>query len=308
MRVVVVGGGVIGSIYAAQLAAAGEDVGVLARGRRLTELASNGLRVRSGERVLMPRVDLLPPSAALPETDLVIVTVRAGQLRAVLELLEAAPDATVLFLQHLGGEASEVVDRVGAERAVRAFPGVGGLIHDDGTVEYVGIAAQPTTIDAGAPRGALVRRLLASTGLPTVMERDMAGWYATHEVLIACMGAGILSCGGDAAALAGNASRLRSVASAVREGFGALQAHGVGVTPSALRILFSWTPRWFATAYWRRALRGPVGTIALAPHFRASEHDEFRLLCANVIQRMGTSSAPTLRGLLSPYARSVAPT
>lgn len=308
MRIIVVGAGVIGSTYAARLAAAGEDVTVIARGRRLTEVANDGLRVFFGQRMLAPRVELLTGSASLPASDVVLVAVRAGQIASALELVETAPGATVLFLQHLGAAAPDIVDHIGAERTVFAFPGVGGLIHDDGTVEYVEVAAQPTTIDARAPRAALVQRLIASTGLRLAMENDMFGWFATHEVFIACMGAGILSCGGDAAALAEDASRLRSVVLAVHEGFAALREQGVDVTPSALGVLFTRTPRWFAAAYWRRALRGPVGTIALAPHFRASEDDEFRLLCTNVIDRMGVAAAPALRALLSSHARGSMPT
>ena len=43
MRILVYGAGVIGSIFAGKLAASGEDVTVLARGKRLEELRQNGI-------------------------------------------------------------------------------------------------------------------------------------------------------------------------------------------------------------------------------------------------------------------------
>ncbi|HEY0117692.1 MAG TPA: hypothetical protein VGC04_02815, partial [Cellulomonas sp.] len=120
---------------------------------------------------------------------------------------------------------------------------------------------------------------------------------------VACLGAGVLSRGGEAPALAADAAQLRRVVRAVHEGFEVLDDSGTTITPTALRVLFSRMPRWFAAAYWRRALRGPVGTVAIAPHTRASRDDEFAALCADVLDRVGDHDrAPTLVGLLAPWA------
>ncbi len=299
----VVGAGVIGSVYAARLAAAGHDIHVLAHGRRRAALEEDGLRVRTEGRVLTQDVDVLPADGPLPEADVIIVAVRATQLDPVLDMFDGSTGAAVVFLQHLGTRAREVVTRLGVERTVLAFPGIGGLVCDDGVVEYVEIYAQPTTIDATAVRAVAVGQLIASTGMRTAMEGDLPAWFATHEVFVACMGAGILACGGDAAQLARDTIMLRRVVEAVHEGFAALRSRGIVVTPSALRVLFSRMPRWFAAAYWRRGLQGPVGTIALAPHSRASRDDEFPLLCAGVVDRFASSTTPTLVALLEPHVR-----
>lgn len=301
MRIVVVGAGVIGSVYAARLAAAAHEVHLVARGRRRASLVQDGLRVRTEDRVVVADVRLAAEDGALPETDLVVVAVRATQLDPVLDLLVTCPASTVVFLQHLGSRAAEVVSRAGAERTVLAFPGIGGLIHDDGTVDYVEIGAQPTTIDAAAPRAETVREAIASTGMRTTLDDDMPAWLATHEVFVACFGAGILACDGDAAALARDVTALRHVVSAVHEGFTALDSQGIEVRPPALRVLFLRMPRWFAAAYWRRALRGPVGTIALAPHTRASRDDEFPLVCARAVDSLDNSPTPELSALLKPH-------
>jgi nucleoside-diphosphate-sugar epimerase len=49
MRILVVGAGVIGSVYAARLLEAGHTVTVCARGRRLRELWDGGLILRDAE-------------------------------------------------------------------------------------------------------------------------------------------------------------------------------------------------------------------------------------------------------------------
>lgn len=213
--------------------------------------------------------------------DLTVVPVRATQVPAALDLLDTFYSPAVAFLQHLGAQADLVRLRVGAERTVLAFPGIGGQIRLDGVTEYVEIAAQPTTIDNTAGQAETFRTVVASARMRTALEGDMHAWYATHEVFIACLGAGILASGGDAAVLADDRRQLQAVVQAIHEGFAALDAAGTKVTPTALRVLFSRMPRWIARIYWQRALRGPVGTLAIAPHTRASRDDEFPAICSN---------------------------
>lgn len=47
MKIVVIGAGVIGSVYAGRLAVAGHDVSVLARGSRKTTLERDGVRLQT---------------------------------------------------------------------------------------------------------------------------------------------------------------------------------------------------------------------------------------------------------------------
>lgn len=304
MRILVVGAGVIGSVYAGRLAEAGHDVSILARGRRRDVLDAEGLHLFTAGNHLTSHPQLLSADEIGFPVDLTIVAVRATQLDAVLELLAALESPTVAFLQHLGPQAERVRRMVGPDRTVFAFPGIGGLFRDDGSVEYVEIAAQPTTIDANATRVSVLQSAIDSTGMRTALEADMAGWFATHSVFIACLGAGILKCDGSATKLASDPSQLRTVVQSVREGFTSLRTSGTSVTPAPLRVLFSRMPRWFAAAYWRRALRGPVGTVAMDPHVRASRDDEFAALCADVIDHVARpDTTPTMTALLAPWAR-----
>ncbi|RMB58945.1 ketopantoate reductase family protein [Tessaracoccus antarcticus] len=303
MRVLVVGAGVIGAVYAARFAEAGHDVSLLARGARRSAFEADGVTVRAGGRTLHTHPRIVGAEDAGGAFDLTVVAVRTTQLDAILDLLRANDSPTVAFLQHLGPHADRVRRVLGSNRTVFAFPGVGGLVSADGSVEYVDVAAQPTTIDATAERAIVLRSAIASTGMRTAMEPDMPGWLATHEVFVACLGAGILNSGGDAPTLAANHARLLGVVQSVREGFVSLSSSGTTVTPKALRVLFSRMPRWFAAAYWRRALRGPVGTVAIAPHVRASRDDEFADLCSDVLARVGDPDrTPTLTPLLTPWA------
>lgn len=298
-----IGAGVIGSVYAGRLSAAGHDVSLLARGSRQTTLERDGVRLQTANAQVTARPQIVSADQLGVAADLTIVAVRANQVPAALDLLDTYDSSVVAFLQHLGEHADLVRSRVREERTVLAFPGIGGQINSDGSIEFVEIAAQPTTIDKMAVHAETFRTVVASTGMRTAMEADMLAWYATHAVFVACLGAGVLACGGDAAVLAGDRVRLRAVVQSISEGFAALDAAGTRATPTALRVLFSYMPRWFATAYWRRALRGPVGTIAIAPHTRASRDDEFSTICTNVLDQLGNpGTTPALIELLTPWA------
>lgn len=66
MKVLIYGAGVIGSIFAGRLAASGQDVTVLARGKRLEELRQNGVVLsvpgeNTAERIPVKVIDLLAP-------------------------------------------------------------------------------------------------------------------------------------------------------------------------------------------------------------------------------------------------------
>lgn len=305
MKILVIGAGVIGSVYAARLTNAGHAVSLLARGSRRAALDRDGLQLVQGGTSLHAHPRILGVEGVGTAADLTIVAVRTTQLGDILDLLPALDSPAVAFLQHLGPHVDRVRQVVGAERTVFAFPGIGGLFGADGRVEYVEIAAQPTTIDATADRSGVLQSALAPTGMRTTLEHDMPSWLATHEVFVACLGAGILSRGGEAPALAADPAQLRTVVQSIREGFVSLSASGVTITPTALRVLFSRMPRWFAAAYWRRALQGPVGTVARAPHVRASRDDEFAALCSGVLTTVARPDlTPTMNSLLAPWANT----
>lgn len=64
MRILVLGAGVVGSVYAGRLLGAGHEVVLMARGRRLEDLRAHGLTLQdaeSGERTQMPVIAVSRP-------------------------------------------------------------------------------------------------------------------------------------------------------------------------------------------------------------------------------------------------------
>jgi 2-dehydropantoate 2-reductase len=300
----VLGAGVIGLVYAGRLAESGAEVSLLARGATLERLRADGLRLWQGDRSSAPPVRLASSAAEVPPVDVAYLAVRADQVEGALELLAAIPAPVVVTLSNLAGQAEAVAARIGVERTIYGFPGVGGTCLPDG-VHYVEIAQQPTTIGRAGGREASVADDLRRAGFAVTVVDDPLGWLATHAVFVVGVGAAILTAGGSAA-VGADRRRTEQMVLSVHDGFRALSRRGITVTPAPLRTIFTRVPRVFAVPYWQRQLAGPLGTVALTPHILATRDSEFPWLVDRV--RELTGDAPVLDAALAQAGFSAART
>ena len=304
MRILVLGAGVIGSVYAGRLEGAGHEVVVLARGRRLDDLRSYGLVLQnadSGRRtVRRPRVVDEPPAGE--RFDLVLVAVRAEQVRATVPGLEAmANSSDLLFFGNLAGAQSELVQALGP-RALFGFPGVGGSL-DGSTVRYVLIKPQQTTL--GEPAGHVGDRrprhladVLSAAGFPTAVSADICAWLLAHAAFIVPIAFALYRVGIDPGRLARDWATLRLMVRATREAFAGLRQTGNTEIPGNLRMLYR-MPTALVAAYWRRELSGPHGELWFAAHTRAQPNEMWTVAddLVRVLRSTGRST-PILDHLL----------
>jgi 2-dehydropantoate 2-reductase len=133
-RVLVIGAGAIGSLYAGHLARVAE-VSVLTRRPDQARALADGLRI-SGKADFTAAVFAVADPAELPECDLVIVATKATQLEdAAAALAGRFPGATVMTIQN-GLGAEEIVSRYGDWPLVSAVTFMSGLRRSDAHVEY----------------------------------------------------------------------------------------------------------------------------------------------------------------------------
>ena len=304
--IAVLGGGVIGSVYASWLAEAGHHVTVLARGQRLIDLRDHGLvtvDAATGKRSTAS-VATGDHLAADDAFDLVIVTVRLEQVADVLPMLRANTTIpTALFLLNNAFGAEQFSEALGGYRVVLGFPGVGGQ-RQDNTITYYVLPQQPTTL--GEVSGQLTPRLrgladlIKATGHTVAFSSNMDAWLKTHAVFVTSLTAALAQCGGDSVRLSQSRAQMATMVRAIREGFAALHREGIRVTPTNLAVLFGVMPSWFAVRYWQRALQGLLGTLVFGPHTRAAR-SEMAELAVQVLTQLEPQSKdiPTLRQLLS---------
>jgi 2-dehydropantoate 2-reductase len=248
--------GVIGTVYGAHIAAAGNQVSVLSHGRRTAEVAVGGLSARDvlgGGRV-HGEAGVVPDAGG--DYDVVLVAVRRDQLAsafAALKVLAGRP-AVVFFGNNPSGRAVIPADLPGD--VYLGFPGVGGVMAG-GTAGYIRIRQQPTALQkAPDPRLTMLDATLAGCGFAMQRIPDMDGWLTYHAA------------------------------------FDGLRADGTTGLPRNLAVLHSPALRAVAVRYWARTMRSPMGELAFAAHSRHAEA-EMRSLGDDIAARITGSAALT---------------
>jgi 2-dehydropantoate 2-reductase len=295
MKVLIVGAGVAGTVYGANLAAAGSTVFVLSHGHRTDEVAARGLSAREmlARGQAHAKVVVVPDASG--QYDIVLVAVRADQLGSACAGLTglAGQPAIVFFGNNPAGRAAITGDIPGD--IYLGFPGIGGVMNG-GTADYVRIRQQPTTLQASSdPRLAALESALSSRGFAVRRVADMDGWLVYHAAFIACVAAALDRCDTDPMRLAAQRTTLALMCRAITEAFGSLRATGTTGLPRNLAVLHHPLLRAVAVRYWARTMRSPAGELCFAAHCRHSG-EEMRAVGRDVAARI--TDSPALAQLL----------
>jgi 2-dehydropantoate 2-reductase len=296
MRTLIVGAGVIGTVYGAHLAAAGHEVCVLSHGPRTDEVAAGGLSARDvlGGRQVDAEAAVVPDASG--KYDIVLVAVRRDQLASAcagLAVLAGKP-AIVFFGNNPAGRLGITGEIPGD--VYLGFPGVGGVMTGR-TADYIRIRQQPTALQQAAdPRLAELESALAGRGFAVQRVADMDGWLAYHAAFVACIAAALYRCGTDPVRLAADRATLTLMCQAITQAFAALRAGGTAGLPRNLAVLHSPPLRALAVRYWARTMRSPTGELCFAAHSRHAEA-EMRALAHDVTARI--THSPALAELLN---------
>ena len=102
MRICIFGAGAVGGHLAAKLAAAGNEVSVVARGAHLAAIRAKGLRLLHGDEEISGKVRASDKASELGAQDLVIVTMKANVLPSAAEGLAPllGKETPVVFAQN----------------------------------------------------------------------------------------------------------------------------------------------------------------------------------------------------------------
>ena len=108
------------------------------------------------------------------------------------------------------------------------------------------IVQQPTTL--GELSGEVTTRIwelanmFGKSGFPTELSRNIDAWLKVHAIFVTAISGAIYLAGGDCQRLSRDDAILKLMTKGIREGFKALQALGIAITPFPLKVLFLWCP------------------------------------------------------------------
>ena len=247
LRIAILGVGRIGSAFAFQLAQTGNhEVTAIARPQsvRWQQIQrDNGIINTKGERVEVRLVDSLDEQS---QYDLVIVTLLAHQVDAVLPALQSSVAKRILFMFNTFNP-ERLRDAVGAQRSSFGMPFIQANFDQDGRLNAMIGTAQKTKIDSPY----LVNVFIAA-GLPAVLEPEMMLWLRCHAPL--CVAFESVSV---AAVRRGDAvswSEAMVLACGMQESFKLIRRLGYRLYPSEKRWL-AMGPAWVAAYMLRKMSR-----------------------------------------------------
>ncbi|MCL8209412.1 MAG: 2-dehydropantoate 2-reductase [Actinomycetia bacterium] len=208
MRLVVVGPGSLGQVFAAVLARAGHQVWLVGRADHVAALRQDGIRLVGADPLSLPVTTASEPAAgqiavadglgAGTPVDALLFMTKAHQLAAAAEPLRHLEPTAVLGMQNGMAKDDILADAFGTERVLGAVTVIAAARLDDGTVQvtqkggtWVGPGFAPLTPARQAVAEAVVAALSAS-GYPAALREDMrAVEWAKAANALAAFGVGI---------------------------------------------------------------------------------------------------------------------
>jgi 2-dehydropantoate 2-reductase len=261
---------VLGSVAAVRLMQSGQDVTVLARGRRLEDIRRDGIILERYEdgartRVCVPAVEMLSPEDAY---DLVLGIMGMNQVPAVLPSL-AANRRTPNFLFIGNSVSGEGLTAALGTRVLRGFLLVAGTTLPGGIVRYAYEERRKAGWIIGEPDGSISPRLkeigpaLEKSGMGVELSRSIDAWLKTHAAMITPLGTGVYISGGTPAKLAADPATVALTVRGLKESLRALRALGVPLLPKGA-LLCLWIPAPAVTYLLWRLLRSEDTAFAFA--------------------------------------------
>ena len=302
-KILVYGAGPLGSLFAARLHAAGHEVSLLARGKRLEALRLAGLVLidgNTGEKTVAPVniVDRLAPDDAY---DLVLVIMRKNHVAGVLPVLAANQHTpNVLFMMNNAAGPGEFIDALGVERVLTGFPSSGGMRQGDAIIYLGGDEQHKVALPFGEADGRVRERTLevaeilrSMPGYDAEIRTDMDAWLKTHvALLMPGLVPALYACNTDLLRLVNTRDALVLGARATREAFHVLRALGIPITPPRMNLIFGQLPEPILVAMLQKMLRRPQMEIALTGHALAAP-DELKHLTDEFMLLARQSGVPT---------------
>jgi len=306
MRILIVGAGAIGSLFAGKLAGSGLDVTLLARGERLEVVREHGVELRESTSFSVEQhpVKAIPSLAPDDRYDFVLVAVQRTQIEALLPTLAANRSPNLIFMVNTAAGYQSYVEAVGAERVMVAFPSAGGEVDGNIVVYRIGRGLvrlfQTTTVGelvhTSGNRVSVLVNMFRKSGIPTVTCNSMDDWQKTHVAVVCAIGQALYKHGGDPVRLSRNPVDIRLMVAAIQEGFSVLRCLGHRITPRKLWYLR--LPGFLVASVFSLVLRTDLAETAMARHARRAVN-EMAVLNCELMDLVETShmETPAIRAL-----------
>lgn len=197
VTVAILGAGGVGGYFGGRLAAAGQEVSFIARGKHLETLRADGVALRSvaGDLDLRP-VRVVDKAADIGEVDYVLVCVKTWQLADAITAIEPLVGSrTAIVTVQNGVEApDQVAAAYGHEKVLPGAAEVIAYVESPGTIRHLGGPGRLTFAEwdnQPTPRTEWLRAAFVDAGLQATVSDDIwAGLWTKFLSVVPAGGLG----------------------------------------------------------------------------------------------------------------------
>ncbi|WP_138751295.1 ketopantoate reductase family protein [Paenibacillus sinopodophylli] len=241
MRVLVYGMGVLGSYLAHALIRGGNDVTVLARGKRAEQLKQDGLVIRHYFQLknTIDQVKVIHELQVDDHYDLIFVVMKYNDFSAVLPILAENQSQNIVLVGN-NADAHGMLSILQEKSIVKKNVGFGfqisaGTREESGRVICIRGGGQMLlgSIDGEIPFKPLLDHVFKEAKYKLSYHEDMDAWLKSHIVpIVALNSIGFLH-NGDVKKVSKDKRLLKQAISVMDEGFEILEKSGYTITPAS---------------------------------------------------------------------------
>ncbi len=289
MKILVYGAGVLGSYLAHVLHRGGNDVTLLARGKRLQELQQHGLVIRHyiQRRTTTDVVKLTERLDAQDQYDIVFVVVQRTQLDDILPHLCTNENSALFVFVGNNPTASETLRFIRGhsqkpKNVVFGFQSSGGRRENGKIISiHIGIsklAGSMTvgSLDSNPASIALLQQAFAATHYKLNENSNMDAWLKCHVAFIMPIAFACYYSAGDLRKIAWDSRFLNKVIDCMDEAYQMVEACGYPIEPKGDQD-FVRRQRFKCFLMLRVLAATPIGKLACSDHAMAAQGEMKRL-------------------------------
>lgn len=274
MKILIYGAGVIGSIFAGKLALAGIDVTVLARGKRFSEIAQNGIVLVNPKNLKVEQVRVNVIDTLLPNDhyNFIIVAMQKTQVHDILPALSENCSKNIVFTVNTADGYDVWAKAVGKDKVMVGFPSAGGERKEGKVFYFIGKGIQRTfqTTTFGeyckekTERVETLIKVFNHAKIPSVFNKDMDAWQKTHVALVTNIANALYGFDCDNFKLGRSTKNVKQMVMGIKEGRQVLRRNFINPTPKKLFWLD--LPTFILTAVFSLFLKTTLAETTMAKH------------------------------------------
>ncbi|GIO13326.1 hypothetical protein J19TS2_28810 [Cohnella xylanilytica] len=279
-RLLIVGAGVIGSLYALRFAQYGLDVTMLARGKRLDALTRSGLRYNDNGTIKQMPIKTIETLDNDDIYDYIFVPVRYDQAESALAAIKNNRSKTIVTLTNTVGYDTwlEIV----GDRLLPGFPGAGGDIKEDVLYAQFGTEKHQGTM-FGEINGRISERvkelakIMETADLHYEIQRDILAFHVSHAALAVANRHFYTNDGMADIEIARSDSTLSKIAADIKHNIRLVAQAGYSVIPPETKEMGDWPDSEIMSLYRRMLSNDFIIDVKLGNH-AVSQKAEILLL------------------------------